>query len=43
MYVEAKREELDGEVGGKDEADGELDRCGEGEDGLSDMTKGWSR
>jgi hypothetical protein len=39
MYVEAKREELDGEVGGKDEADGELDGCGEGEDGLSDMTK----
>jgi len=39
MYVEAKREELDGEVGGKDEEDGELAGGGEGDDGLSDMTK----
>jgi len=39
MYVEAKREELDGEAGGKDEAD-ELDGGWEGEDErLSDMTK----
>jgi hypothetical protein len=40
MYVEAKREEPDGEAGGRDEADGELDGDWEGEDErLSDMTK----